>query len=165
MPLDLPEGASCFVDSNILYYALVPTASVSEHCLRFVDRVMARNVTIAVSIPVLSDTIHKVMTSEAAQKTGRDRVGMIGYLGKHPEVIKSLVEYPKAMDRLSALPMQILAVDETILRESSQLAVQFGLMTNDAMIVALMRRHQLAHLVTNDDDFDSVSDVRVWKPR
>lgn len=40
-----------------------------------------------------------------------------------------------------------------------------GHLTNDAMIVALMRRHQLSHLITNDDDFDAVPGLTIWKPR
>ena len=39
------------------------------------------------------------------------------------------------------------------------------LLTNDAMIVALMRRHGVTHLVTNDNDFDRVPGLTVWKPR
>jgi predicted nucleic acid-binding protein len=38
-------------------------------------------------------------------------------------------------------------------------------LTNDATIVALMRRHGLIHLATNDDDFDRVPGLVVLKPR
>jgi predicted nucleic acid-binding protein len=135
MPLNLPDGTNCFVDSNILYYALVPTEPVSEHCLKLIERAVAGRVALFVSDQVLSDTIHKVMISEVAQLTGRDRAGMVGYLGKHPEVIARLT------------------------------AVRHRLLTNDATIIALMARHALTHLVTNDDDFDRVPDSIVWKPR
>jgi predicted nucleic acid-binding protein len=165
MALELPEGATCFVDSNILYYALVPTPGISEHCLTLIDRTMAGRLSLFVSVPVLSDTIHKVMISEVAQMEARDRAGIVGFLGRHPEVIKRLTEYPKAMDRLSSIPMNILPIDWQLLLDATRLGVQHGLLTNDAMIVALMHRHQLAHLVTNDDDFDAVPGLTIWKPR
>ena len=38
-----------------------------------------------------------------------------------------------------------------------RVAVQYGLLTNDALIVALMQRHRLNHLASNDDDFDRVA--------
>ena len=82
MPLDLPDGTACFVDSNILYYALVPTADVSERCIKLLDRAISGLISISVSVPILSDTIHKVMTSEAAQIAGRDRAGIVGFFGK-----------------------------------------------------------------------------------
>lgn len=46
-----------------------------------------------------------------------------------------------------------------------RISIQDRLLTNDAMIVALMQRHELTHLVTNDDDFDHVPGLTVWKPR
>jgi predicted nucleic acid-binding protein len=165
MPLELPDGTACFVDSNVLYYALVPTPPMSDRCLSLLDRAIAGRISIAVSIPVLSDTIHKVMISEAAQLTGRDRAGMVGYLGRHPEVVSRLVEYVNAMDRLRAVPMSILTVDDELLHYAARVAVRHGLLTNDAMIVALMERNRLTDLVTNDDDFDRVPLLTVWKPR
>ncbi len=35
----------------------------------------------------------------------------------------------------------------------------------DAIIVALMQRHGITHLATNDDDFDRVPGINVGKPR
>ncbi len=116
MPLDLPDGSRCFVDSNILYYALVPTLDVSQRMHRILGtRCIAGRVSLSVSVPVLSDTLHKVMTSEAAQLANRDRSGIVGYLNKHPEIISRLVEYPKALDRLTIVPMDTLPVDTSLL--------------------------------------------------
>lgn len=143
----------------------MPTPVVSEHCLAFVNRVMAGKISAAVSVPVLSDTLHKVMVAEVAARTQRDRAGIVSYLGKHPEVIAQLVEYPRAMDRLAAIPMEMLPIDQTILRQASNFAVSHRLLTNDAIIIALMQRHGIVHLVTNDDDFDQVPTITVWKPR
>src|SRR5687768_1704756 len=105
------------------------------------------------------------MISEVAHLAGRDRAGLVGYLNKHPEIITRLVEYPQALERLAAVPMNLLPVDEPLLRSATQIAVAHGLLTNDALIVAQMLRHRLVDLVTNDDDFDRVPGVKSWKPR
>ena len=165
MPLDIPDGASCFLDSNILYYALIPTPPISAGCLALLNRIVAGRVQAAVSVPVLSDVMHKVMISEVASLTGRDRAGLIGYLGKHPEIIGNLTQYPQVPSRLGLIPLTVLPLDQQILLDASRLAVQHRLLTNDALIVALMQRDGLVHLVTNDDDFDSVTGLTVWKPR
>jgi predicted nucleic acid-binding protein len=36
---------------------------------------------------------------------------------------------------------------------------------NDALVVALMRRHGRSDFVTNDEDFASIPGLTVWKPR
>jgi len=51
------------------------------------------------------------------------------------------------------------------LREAADISVRMGLLTNDAIVIALMRRQGLSHLVTNDDDFDAVPGITVWKPK
>jgi len=165
MPLDLPDGAACFVDSNILYYALVPTSGTSDHCIALLNRAIAGDIRVSVTVPVLSDTVHKIMATEAAQRLGRDRAGIITFLRNHPEVIPTLTEYSKAMDRLRAVPMEILPVDVEILTTATHLATAHRLFTNDAMIVAVMQRHQLMNLASNDADFERVPGLVLWKPR
>jgi predicted nucleic acid-binding protein len=165
MPLNVPDGSTCLVDSNIFYYALVPTPPFSESCVTLLNRALSGNITLVATIPILSDTIHKVMISEVAQLAKRDRAGIIGYLGKHPEIIGRLVEYPQAMERLKAVPMNILPLDDQLLTNAARLAVAHHLLTNDATIVSLMQRHQLTNLITNDDDFDRVPGLMIWKPR
>lgn len=165
MPLDLPDGVACLVDANIFYYALVPTAGVTPHCLQLLDRAIAGRIAIFTSVPALSDAIHKVMISEVAELSGRDRAGIVGYLGRHPEIITRLVEYPQALPRLLTVPMNVLPVDDRLLLDAVSIGIRYGLLTNDAMIVALMQRQQLTHLVTNDDDFDRIPMITVWKPR
>jgi len=56
-------------------------------------------------------------------------------------------------------------MDGAAIAAAAEVSKQLSLLTNDALIVALMRRHGIEHLATNDDDFDGVPDVTVWKPR
>lgn len=165
MPLDVPDGTRCFVDSNILHYALIPTFDASAACLELVDRAIAGIVSLSVRVQVLADAVHKAMISEAAQLAGRERAGIVGYLKKHPKLIPRLVEWPKAIERLRSVPLQILSSDVELLFDAARLSTAHGLLTNDAMIVALMQRHGITHLATNDDDFDGVTGITVWKPR
>lgn len=165
MPLDVPDGAKCFVDATIFHYALIPTFDTSAACIEFLDRAIDGFVPVATNLQVLADVIHKAMMSEAAQSAGISRSSIVGYLKKHPELIQQLTKWPLAITRLSSIPLEILNADMNTLRDATQIAQTHGLLTNDATIVALMHRHGITHLATNDDDFDRLPGITVWKPR
>ncbi len=74
-------------------------------------------------------------------------------------------EFRRAARELTALSLAILPMDGAAIAAAAEVSKQLSLLTNDALIVALMRRHGIEHLATNDDDFDGVPDVTVWKPR
>jgi predicted nucleic acid-binding protein len=63
------------------------------------------------------------------------------------------------------MPLRLLQADAHAILEAAALSSRHGLLTNDAAIVAVMRRHGVAHLVTNDDDFDGIPGLTIWKPR
>jgi predicted nucleic acid-binding protein len=163
--LDLPRGAACFVDANIFYYALVPTEDLSQQCIDLLNRAINGDITVATSTGALSDAVHKVMMSEAGTITGRQRPGIVAYIKRHPEVIARLVRYPQALQRLMQVPIEVFPEDEKLLHAAMTVVMEHNLLTNDAKIVALARRHRILHLATNDDDFDRVPGLIVWKPR
>ena len=61
MPLGVPDGTLCFIDSTIFYYSLVPTPGLSEPCSELLDRIVAKKVRACCTVPVLADVVHKVM--------------------------------------------------------------------------------------------------------
>ena len=79
--------------------------------------------------------------------------------------MSELGEFQHAAAELTHLPLRVLPIDAEIIEAGAKLSQQLGLLTNDALIVALIRYHGLQHLVTNDDDFDGITGVTVWKPR
>jgi predicted nucleic acid-binding protein len=61
--------------------------------------------------------------------------------------------------------VHILDVTYRELHASKKYRADYGLLTGDSIILAVMERYKLIHLVTNDPDFERVSGVRVWMPR
>jgi predicted nucleic acid-binding protein len=165
MPLNLASGSDCFVDANIFYYQAVDTPPFSDECTDFLDRTLNGDVRAFTSIHLLAEALHKVMLAEAAARFGLTRTNLIGWLKKNADCIAGLSEFVKAGQLFASMPLTVLPLDGPLLVETAGVCRQEKLLTNDAMSVALMRRHRLMHLVTNDDDFDAVSGLTVWKPR
>lgn len=164
MALDLPVGSRCFVDANILYYHFVETPPVSDPCSGFLQRTVAGDITACVSAAVLAEAIHKIMLAEAAARFGLQRPNLVNWLGNHRDRIRELTEFRAAAEQLATWPLVLLPTDSTVLAQAAATSQQHALLTNDALIVALMRIHGLTHLVTNDNDFNSIPGLTVWKP-
>jgi predicted nucleic acid-binding protein len=165
MALDLPDRCRCFVDANIFYYHLVETPPLSEPCTTLLERAAIGSIEIYTSLHVLSETVHKVMVAEAERKFGRSRAGLVNWLQHNRQRIAELSEFQQAAAELDGMGLRLLPADASDLVAASLISALCGLLTNDAIIVALMRRHALADLVTNDDDFDGIPGLTVWKPR
>jgi predicted nucleic acid-binding protein len=165
MPLDLPAGSDCFIDTNVFVYHFTSHESEGVACTDFLRRVAGGEVRAAVSAPVLADALHKVMLAEVRARHEVDRAGLVAWIQRHRERLSELTQTLAACDQIERLPLDVLPVDVPLLRQGMRLSAAYGLLTGDALIVALMQRHGLTHLVTNDDDFDGIPDLTVWKPR
>lgn len=165
MPLDIPDGTACFVDANIVHYALVQGMPFSSQCLAFLDRTIAGYVQAATAAFVMADAVHKTMLSEAISISPQPRTGLVAWLKHNPDIVRQLQSPPMAAREIARLSFRFLTVDVAVLEAAARISSEHGLLTNDAVIVALMRRHDLTHIVTNDDDFDRIPELTVWKPR
>ena len=58
----------------------------------------------------------------------------------------------------------IRAITLELLARGADLSAQYRLLTNDALTLAVMEKLGVAALATNDDDFDAVEGITVYKP-
>jgi predicted nucleic acid-binding protein len=96
------------------------------------------------AIHILSEAVHKVMLAEAAATFGLSRAGLVNWLQGHRDRITELSEFRRAAGELAGLGLSLLPTDAALLVEAASLSSQLGLLTNDATVVALMRRHGLS---------------------
>ena len=165
MSLDVPDGQRCFLDANILYYCFVDVPPLSEACRQLLQRVQNGDVAALTDIRCLSDCVHKTMLAEVSQKFGRPREKLVGWLKQHPEALSNLPKTLEVCDRLLQLRLTILANEASLLPAAVAAAQTGKLLLGDANIVSQMQAHGIVDLATNDDDFDRVPGITVWKPR
>jgi predicted nucleic acid-binding protein len=165
MPLNMAAGTRCFIDANIFYYHGVETPTLSDPCSDLLRRVGQGEVLAFTSIHVLAEAVHKAMLAEAASRFGLTRTGLVGWLQRNRERIAELHVFRDLAAEFGRMSLSVLTPDLALLEEATAVSTNFRLLTNDALVVALMRRDGLTDLVTNDDDFDGVPGLTVWKPR
>ncbi len=162
---DLPDGTSCFVDANIICYHIVKTPPLSDECTKFLKRIEERTLNASTSAVVVAEAIHKVMLAEVVQQYGLDHRGLAHRLPRRRDLITGLSEHRKVPFLVRSLAIHVEPITLDILERAADVSAQHRLLTNDALTVAVMEKLSLSHLATNDDNFDSLPDLSVWKPR
>ncbi|HZZ41882.1 MAG TPA: type II toxin-antitoxin system VapC family toxin [Tepidisphaeraceae bacterium] len=160
-----PTGTSLFIDANIFYYHFVRSPDLSDWSSDVIENVAAARLTAFTSPHCLAEAIHKIMCAEAAQRFSLPRQAIVNHLRHHPERISELNLFREAATELARLPLSLLAIDSQALADAAQVSSNHGIMTNDAITIALMHRYGLHHLATNDEDFHRIPALTLWKPR
>ena len=85
-------------------------------------------------------------------------------LKEQPEVIKGLREYNQAVQQIPRMRIRVRTITPAIVRASEAIRVQEGLMINDSVTVALMRKMGVTDIAMADADFNNVLHIRVYQP-
>lgn len=165
MPLDVPAGSIVFIDSTILHYAMVDFPPATAMCVGLLKRIASGELMGCITVPVLNDAVHKVMCSEARERFNQPRANLVPWMKANPQRVRELSQADKLLNLVNALPLSLVTTNTAALQEAQTFVRQFGLLASDALIAATLRGHGIAHLATNDDDFDGLLELTIWKPR
>lgn len=161
---DILAGCVVFLDANCLVYAASSDPQHGTACQRLLEQIENKVFEGCTSAHVLGDLSHRLMTIEAALLLGRPMTGIAGWLRRHPAEVQRLNRCRQAIDDLQAIPITILPVTGAQVSRAADFSRQYGLLTNDAVIVAIMHEHGLTHLASNDADFDRLPGIIRYAP-
>jgi predicted nucleic acid-binding protein len=71
--------------------------------------------------------------------------------------MQQLSGFHKAVERVSQSQIQVLTISVPLVAAGTMLSRQNGLLSNDALIVAVMQANGLSKLASSDQDFDRIS--------
>jgi predicted nucleic acid-binding protein len=161
---DIPAGAVVFIDANPFIYAITADPQYGPACERLLQRIENKEFSGVTSAHVVAEMAHRLMTIEAASLLGRPLTGMANWLKRHPQEVQRLSRFRQAIDELAAVPIQVLPVSGALVSRAADLSIQHGLLTNDALVVAVMLDSGLTHLASLDADFDRVPGLNRYAP-
>ncbi|MHB1424000.1 MAG: type II toxin-antitoxin system VapC family toxin [Gemmataceae bacterium] len=161
---DLPAGAAVFVDANTLVYPFQPHPLLGAACTDLVERIERQELSGFTSTHILSETAHRLMTVEACALFGWPFAGIAQRLGQHPAQLQTLTRFRQAIQEVPRLGIQILTILPLLIDAAAAVSQQTGLLSNDVLIVAVMRANGLSNLASNDADFDRVPGLTRYAP-
>ena len=161
---DIPAGAAVFLDANTFVYHFTPHPDFRTVCASLFLRIMRRELLARTSLDVLSDVAHRVMTMEAMTRHSWPAAGIAQRLRSQPHVIQSLSRFRRAVDAVPRFGIQILLPPLSFVSTAAGVSQQHGLLSGDALVVAVMQHFGISSIVSHDADFDRVPGLVRYAP-
>jgi predicted nucleic acid-binding protein len=161
---DLATGDAVFVDANTLIHLFQPHPQFGPFCLQLIQRIDNQDLVGITSSHVVGEVSHRLMTVEANRALSWAIAGIGNRLRTNPHEVQKLSLFRRAVEQIARSRLQILTVTPTVLVAAVALCQRLGLLTNDAVTVALMQAHGLNKVASSDVDFDRVPGVTRYAP-
>jgi predicted nucleic acid-binding protein len=160
----LDARASVFLDANTFVFHFQPHPQFGPSCTALLQRIEFLEIAGFTSTHVLSEVGHRLMTLEARSNLGWSSGKLLQRLKQNPAAASGLKGHQTAIHEVLQSRIQILTIWPPLFATASTLTQQHGLLTNDALIVALMQQHGLMNLASEDSDFDRVPGIARYAP-
>ena len=162
--LDLVAGDAVFIDANTFVYHFAPDPRWSSSCGQLLQRIQNQQIAGHTSAAILSEVAHRLMTIEARARHLWTPGKLLHRLKQNPHIVQSLTSSEAAITSIVGSRVHIIPVDSGLIVAAAAMSRQTGLLTNDALALALMQAHGLTKLASNDSDFDRVPGITRYTP-
>src|SRR5262249_60455218 len=98
------------------------------------------------STHVLSEVAHRLMTIEAVAVFGWPFAGIAQRLRRHPTEVQQLTRFRQAIETVLNSRIQVLNTSTSLVLAGAVISQQAGLLSNDALIVAVMQANGFNNL-------------------
>jgi predicted nucleic acid-binding protein len=154
----LASGDAVFLDANVFVYDFAPDPAFGPPSKALLNRETG-DLAGYISATVFNDVAYRLMTLEACQLFGWPYAGIGQRLARHPADMHRLVKSRQALDEIMRIGIQVLPVNAQDVLLAGDLSRRHGLLSGDALVVALMQCNGLTNLASNDADLDRVPGI------
>jgi len=161
----IPVGRRVFIDSNIFLYEVFDHPKFGESAYRILKDVENGSIEGVTSTLVLDEVLHKMILIEASDKFQISIKETVPFLKKNHKEIPLLEASWKDIDRIQKIEnLTVCGISPDVFKSSINVAKTNMLLAHDALHIAVMKYESIADIATNDNDFERIEGVTVWKP-
>ncbi|MDP2302480.1 MAG: type II toxin-antitoxin system VapC family toxin [Ignavibacteria bacterium] len=159
--LNIPAEQPVIIDANIFIYA---NQKASAQCVKLLERCANNEVFGILPSHILAEVMHVLMLAEAKD------IGIIKgsnparQLTENPQKVKSLNRYESLVRDLLAIGLQLEPLQREDFITAMSLQRQYGLLTNDALFMAIATRLRVTAIVSADAVFGNVQGIIHYSP-
>lgn len=157
----VPSGDVVVLDANIVLYAI---QGASEQCRKILVRCATSDITGVLPMHILAEVMHQANLAEARERGWIKGSNPARQLGEKPDRVRALLRTEEIVHDLLAVGFIL----ESLQREdfTTALGVQkkTGLLTNEALLVAVARRVRATGIVSADQSFANIHGMALYAP-
>ena len=158
---EISSGELVVIDANILVYA---NQQKSQECVQLLGRCARGEVKAVVPMPMVSELMHTLMLIESRENGWIDRSNPARFLSEKPQLVQRLTNYEKQMRQFLGMGLRLESVVTVDLIEALSIQREFGLLTNDSLLVAVARRLSCDPIASADKAFRDLKGFMVYAP-
>ena len=155
-------GEMVVIDTNILVYA---NQQKSKECTQLLHRCALGEVTGVVPMPMVGELMHALMLIEARENGWIERSNPSRALSEKPDLVRRLTNYESQMREFIGIGLRLESATQADMLEAMSLQREFGLLTNDAVFVAVARRLNCRAIASADQAFHRVKGLLFYEPQ
>ena len=161
-PSIIPAGSLCVLDTNVLLYA---EQGVSPESIELLRRCAAGEISVVLPEPVWPEVTHKLVLAEAMASGKISGNNPARRLAEQPDVARQLHLYRTKVHALTEMGVRFESSSMfDLLHTAFEFQKRYGLLTNDAVILAVAQRIAANFLVTYDAALLRTREVPVVMP-
>jgi len=158
----IKENVFVFIDTNIFLYDFTGVSKECREFLKLIESGYLRGIT---SFNVLQELDHKLIREELHQKYGQDiSKTKEKKLLKNKQSIQNLTMYKNAVDVVLNLGIPALSCSTNDFKRALKYQSEYGLLSVDAINLALIKEFEIENIATNDKDFEKIPWLNVFMP-
>ncbi len=159
--LQIPQQQPVIIDTNIFVYAAQRS---SPQCIKLLEKCANGELYGIITTHILAELTHVLMLAEAKD------IGLIKgsnpakQLSENPNKIKALNRYESLIRDLLSIGLKLESLQREDFITAMTLQRQYGLLTNDALFLAVATRLRVTALVSADAIFKNVQGIILYAP-
>ena len=159
--LKIPSGQAVMIDANIFVYA---NQRASIQCVKLMERCSNNEIYGIIPTHILAEVMHVFMLAEARDLGLIKSNNPAKQLSESPQKIKVLNRYESMIRDLLAIGFQLESLQREDFITAMSLQHQHGLLTNDALFLAVASRLRVTSLISADSVFKNIPGIMHYSP-
>lgn len=165
MSSHIEPGTTIFIDANVLLYAVSGHWKYGNSSKWLLESINDGEYNGITSVLVCNEVFHRSLIAEIVERECISPKSVSECLKNDLGLVKESTKAWAAIGKIKQINhMAVVGIDGSIFDLALKISKKYGLLSNDALHLAIMKQEGVGTIASNDRDFSSVEWIQIWRP-